>query len=179
MAQQAVQDSSELPGSYDSPLLHSIFPDQHGNLVSGTVLRQDMIKAEELKDIADSLSTEDSLCDIRSRLLDKRISLDQRWNMSTMDDLEVSNRISKCIQRILSNGNLNNAPDNVQNACTALSWHGCRRILKRPPDFSLTSLSTEEQQARLVTANGVVNLQKRSRTLDRLMEMTEQVIQTI
>lgn len=157
-------------GSYDSPLLHYIFPDQHGNLVSGTVLRQDMIEAEELKDIADSLSSEDSLCDIRSRLLDKRISLDQRWNMSTMDDLEVSNRISKCIQRILSNGNLNNAPDNVQNACTALlAWlqENPEKASRLFPDFS-----TEEQQARLVTANGVVNLQKRSRTLDRLMEMT-------
>lgn len=149
--------------------MKSIFPDQTGRFVSLSGLCEDRIDAQELKDVALCFGSYEEDCSIRGLLLDGRLRMGDGWCMSKMTDKDVAARISNAVSRLLAKGNLSDAPEELQDACTLLlTW-----IDGHPqetesyfPDFS-----SKEQQARLVTSKAVVHLQKTAKDFHRLMEI--------
>ena len=146
-----------------------IFPDQYGRFRAMSFLAKDEVHAEELKKIACYFREQDEACDVLSELLDSKVSLDSRWPIRVMGEGDVAVRISRVIQRILARGNLNDESDQIQEACARLlAW-----LQEHPKETEryFPEYTTEEQQARLMTAKAVVRLQRRGRTLDRLAEI--------
>lgn len=146
-----------------------IFPNQKGEFCRLLDLYEDKIEAQEMKKIACCFSQREKDCDILEELLYGQIKLDDGWNLRNMGNKEVTSRISRAISRLLSEGNLNDAPEELQDACALLlTW------LQEHPDKAkeyFPEYSTEEEQAKLVTSKAVVNLQRKSRGFDKLMEM--------
>ncbi len=146
-----------------------IFPDQYGRFRMMSFLARDEVHAEELKKIACCFKEQDEACDVLSELLDSKVRLDSRWPIRVMGEGDVAVRISRVIQRILARGNLNDESDQIQEACARLlAW-----LQEHPKETEryFPEYTTEEQQARLMTAKAVVRLQRRGRTLDQLTEI--------
>lgn len=146
-----------------------IFPDQYGRFRMMSFLARDEVHAEELKKIACCFKEQDEACDVLSELLDSKVRLDSRWPIRVMGEGDVAVRISRVIQRILTRGNLNDESDQIQEACARLlAW-----LQEHPKETEryFPEYTTEEQQARLMTAKAVVRLQRRGRTLDQLTEI--------
>lgn len=149
--------------------MKSIFPDQTGKFVPLTGLCADRIRAQELKDVAICFGSCEEDCRIQGLLLDGRLLLDDGWCLSGMTDKDVAGRISNAVSRLLAKGNLSDAPEELQDACTLLlAW------LKEHPketDDYFPDFSNEQQQARLVTSKAVVNLQRIAKEYRQLMEI--------
>lgn len=144
-----------------------ILPNQYGELRHPSNLKLDQIDDEKLKEIAVSLRSENSECDVKKELVMQGLSMDG-WTISGMKMEHVTAHINAALQRILARTSLSNASEEIQNACTQLlSW------IRRNPETAqqhFPMFCRDEDQMKLLTPNAAVGLQKKADQLQDVME---------
>lgn len=142
-----------------------IMLNQKGELRCPYELRSDHTDQGELKEIADRFRELDGECDVYGFLLDQEVSL-RGWNLPVFSDSDLTMRVNRALQKLLSERNLSQADMVYQEACTRLlGW------IKEHPDMARDAFPNywkEEDQMQLLTPSAAVGLQRKANTLERM-----------
>lgn len=138
---------------------------QKGQLKCPAELKEDQVREKELKGIAACFQVLDQDCDVYAGLLDEYVSLNG-WNLPVMRDGDVTARINRVLQKLLSEINLSQADIKCQEACTQLlGW------IQEHPDLAKDAFPNfykEEDQMKLLTPGAAVSLHRKAKSLDYL-----------